>query len=351
VPLRSVRFVLAAWATSFAWSGSASGQAPRESEAAKPAPDPDPAPRFQVTLGAGYSGSTADGVTQGAVLGVSALYRLSNTRGSTVGIPLLVAVPISGRAGAYMTGVQLGHTLYLRGLVGFVSGVTCSEWAGSTCVTPAEQADLRLGIGGAVGVHVQFGKVVGLDAQAFLAKGFGLEGASAGIIAGPTLQFGAADSDSRAFASDQRPSDRGSHFDLAVLHSRIFGFDDTESANAFGARAAYVHHWGSGFGLDLGARLVAGVGGFDVALQYRFDRFTGPVFAPYVSLGPALLFGISRGDLFSPPDLSIGLGAGVDFPLTRGSRLGPSVRFYHPLLTGESYTGPLDVSVVLSFDL
>jgi len=353
VKSRFLGVALAAWITALTYPGQLFAQAPVAGDQAS-SPSSDPAPRFRATLLGGYGASTAGNPELGAPLvGLSASYRLSNTEGSTISIPLLVAFPLSKGVEAYLTGLELGDVLYLRGLVGIAGGSVCEEFSGAgTCTATGERSETRLALGLAVGLRYRFTRAFGLDAQAFVAKGLGLHGAVVGVVAGPMLALGAGDAAAQRIGKRGAPrEDRGSHLELALVQSWYRSSEGEGTTDTLGPRIAYVLAFEQGFGLGFGARVGSGVGGFDFTLHYRFDRFTGDAWAPYLVASSAFLFGISRsGDLIAAPDLSLGGGGGIDFRLTGGTRLGPSFRWYHPVVSGKSYTGPIDASMVLSID-
>ena len=145
----------------------------------------------------------------------------------------------------------------------------------------------------------------------------------------------------------------GLHEPQDALSSRPF----FETGFALGIR--YVGPLGKGWALGGGVRLgkLADrnnlIGGFDVPLYYRFDRFTGEAWAPYVLLGPTILFGpsSSNDDLLPIPDLGIEGGVGVDLRLNPWLCFGPTLSFSQPVLARKSYSGPFDVFFAFSFDL
>jgi len=120
----------------------------------------------------------------------------------------------------------------------------------------------------------------------------------------------------------------------------------------FGISAAL----GSGWALAPSVRLRFGnndnslIGGVDLDVRHYFDRFTGAPLSPYVLAGLSILGGItSRGDLFVLPDLLVQAGGGLDVRIYRTVTVGLAVRAAYPL--GDTYYGPFEGALILSFDL
>lgn len=174
---------------------------PHPAMALPPPPPPAPAdehgglmdpfavgPRFQIGAGIGYGGGTAL-EKPGVAFGAFGMYRLSESRGNTWGLSVLVARASSDpeAVGAYMAGVQLGSTVYAQGLAGIVNGPKQLE-PDPTNGAERYSTATSLGLGGALGVHLEFTRAVGMNAEVFLAKGFESDGSVGGVLVGPVFQ-------------------------------------------------------------------------------------------------------------------------------------------------------------------
>lgn len=145
-------------------------------------------PRFQIGAGIGYGGGTAL-EKPGFAFGALGMYRLSQARGDTWGVSLLIARATSEpeAVGAYMAGFQMGSTVYAQGLAGIVTGpkeLDPDPTTGASHYTTATS----LGLGGALGLHLEFTRAVGLNAEVFLAKGLESDGSVGGVLVGPVFQ-------------------------------------------------------------------------------------------------------------------------------------------------------------------
>lgn len=145
-------------------------------------------PRFQIGAGVGYGGGTAL-KKPGVAFGAFGMYRLSEARGNTWGVSLLIARASSDpeAVGAYMAGLQMGSTVYVQGLAGIVNG---PRELGPDPVNGLAQYSTAtsLGLGGVLGLHLEFTRAVGLNAEVFLAKGFESDGSVGGVLVGPVFQ-------------------------------------------------------------------------------------------------------------------------------------------------------------------
>jgi hypothetical protein len=145
-------------------------------------------PRFQIGAGIGYGGGTAL-KKPGVAFGAFGMYRLSESRGNTWGLSVLVAHASSEpeTVGAYMAGAQMGSTVYVQGLAGIVNGPNELE-PDPTSGAERYSTATSLGLGGALGVHLEFTRAVGMNAVVFLAKGFESDGSVGGVLVGPVFQ-------------------------------------------------------------------------------------------------------------------------------------------------------------------
>lgn len=145
-------------------------------------------PRLQIGAGVGYGGGTAI-KKPGVAFGALGMYRFSESRGNTWGVSLLIARANSDpeAVGAYMAGLQMGSTVYVQGLAGIVTGLKELDPDPTTGVAGHSTAT-SLGLGGALGLHLEFARAVGMNAEVFLAKGFESDGAIGGVLVGPVFQ-------------------------------------------------------------------------------------------------------------------------------------------------------------------
>lgn len=145
-------------------------------------------PRFQIGAGVGYGGGTVLD-KPGVAFGAFGMYRLSESRGNTWGLSFLLARASSDpkAVGAYLAGLQMGSTVYVQGLGGIVNGPKELDPDPTTGIA-GYGTTTSLGLGGALGLHLEFTRAVGLNAEVFLAKGFDSDGSVGGVLIGPVFQ-------------------------------------------------------------------------------------------------------------------------------------------------------------------